>query len=777
MKRLTKLFLIIVAIISLSACSKPKLHIKVKDCTAIEENHYYKEEQPNIEFLNLKDVVSVTKGYKWKAFYNNEEKIEIEDKVLNLNVGINEIFIQAYDDNKKVGPTTYIDIYRLSMYKVNFNTDGGSEIESIDIIENSLIQNIEEPVWEGHTFTGWDYDFSKPVTSNLYINALWDINEYNINLNVNGGKLEGDSILKIKYEENVELPTPNREGYTFKGWYKGDSLIENNFIYKYTENISLKAKWEAKEFTITYLSNGGTLDKTTQTVTYDSKYSLFDIVRKGYTFVNYTNNGKEVPLNGTWKTAENVTITANWNANKYQIHYLFGVEEIDVQDVYYDNNKIIMSQLSEEYYVDVWKSNIGDIKAGEEIKYEIDHDLYLRPKSYIYNGDDFIFEGDTITGYIGNDSTVIIPHKIIKDGQEHIITKIDGLIFNQTTNVNNVIVSDGIESIKGLFVYWCQNLNRLELPKSMKVLDTSFYSTNSLKSIYYHGTSDDWCYLTQFPEPNSNSSPTSGDAYLYLLDENLQWSVLKTLVLPRDLTNVINYQFFRLQIETIYIPKEIKSIGRSAFVSYVLENVYFEGTLEEYLFERDFYYSIFNNPLGNKVNIYLLDENGKYYDTSSVTSVELPSNITEIKEYQFMNFTGLESITIPEGVTTIGIGAFLNCTNLKTINLPSSLVTIDYNVFQECKSLESLIIPNGVKSIGTDAFRDAVINNLYLPNTIEILGYSCFLWSDIENVYFEGTLEEWNNIVFESNYSNPISCGATVYVLDDNNNYVKVNSN
>ena len=69
-------------------------------------------------------------------------------------------------------------------------------------------------------------------------------------------------------------------------------------------------------------------------------------------------------------------------------------------------------------------------------------------------------------------------------------------------------------------------------------------------------------------------------------------------------------------------------------------------------------------------------------------------------------------------------------------------------------------------------------------NVIFVTGTDCYGspiaegWRvKVEKGEFEGTLEEWNNIVFESIYSNPISFGATVYVLDDNNNYVKVTAN
>ena len=63
------------------------------------------------------------------------------------------------------------------------------------------------------------------------------------------------------YEEGtyVGIKVPEREGYTFKGWYRDEDLT-SDFHYtavRMTEDITLYAKW-AKLYTLTYESNGGT---------------------------------------------------------------------------------------------------------------------------------------------------------------------------------------------------------------------------------------------------------------------------------------------------------------------------------------------------------------------------------------------------------------------------------------------------------------------------------------------------------------------------------------
>ena len=77
-------------------------------------------------------------------------------------------------------------------------------------------------------------------------------------------KTEADLNLYAQWnvtEENAEasLPTPNRDGYIFRGWAESADATEGVTGYYMPEkNVTLYAIWDIKTFTISYNANGGT---------------------------------------------------------------------------------------------------------------------------------------------------------------------------------------------------------------------------------------------------------------------------------------------------------------------------------------------------------------------------------------------------------------------------------------------------------------------------------------------------------------------------------------
>ena len=232
-------------------------------------------------------------------------------------------------------------------YAVTLNTNGGT-------INNSNVTGYTYGVGAtlptdvtrtGYTFKGW-YDnenlTGSPVTAiggaetgNKEYWAKWEINQYIITFDTNGGS----EIAPITQDYGTAITAPDnptRKGYTFKGW---DKEIPKTMP---AENITVKAQWEINQYTIAFDTNGGS-EIAPITQDYGTKITApADPTRKGYTFKGWD---KKIPET---MPAENITITARWKDtekptgeiiigtnkwNKFLNELTFGIFFKDTQEV------------------------------------------------------------------------------------------------------------------------------------------------------------------------------------------------------------------------------------------------------------------------------------------------------------------------------------------------------------------------------------------------------------------------------------------------------------
>ena len=250
--------------------------------------------KPHNNILTLRGALFTRAGYTqvgWATVDGGEKVYDFED---------------IYTKNEAL---TLYPVWNTNKYTITFDTNGGSEIAPITQDYGTQIAAPANPTRKGYTFKGWDKEIPETMLAeNITVKAQWEINQYTITFDTNGGS----EIAPITQDYGTEITAPDnptRKGYTFKGW---DKEIPKTMP---AENITLKAQWEINQYTITFDTNGGS-EIAPITQDYGTEITApANPTRKGYTFKGWD---KEIPKT---MPAENITLKAQWEINQYTITF------------------------------------------------------------------------------------------------------------------------------------------------------------------------------------------------------------------------------------------------------------------------------------------------------------------------------------------------------------------------------------------------------------------------------------------------------------------------
>ncbi len=296
--------------------------ISIKDFESLSGDKYSLKVSNATASLSLGSYVSVNSKTKWTLSTDIYGNNTIASKVATLSIGDNTYYVLVTADNGSTQLYT-LQIRRKPIYNVIFDTAGGTAVQKQEVEEDSLA-TAPETTKEGYTFASWNYDFSNPITDNMVVVASWNANSYKINYDVNGGELENKHT-EVTFDQNYQLSTPTKRGYSFIGWYNGEDLVENG-IYKTAGDTNLKASWEIIDYKITYDLKGGSVaiaNPSTYTVETDN-IILNNPTQLGYEFIGWTGTDVTEPSKGVIIYSNSIgdrTYTANWEFNGYKINY------------------------------------------------------------------------------------------------------------------------------------------------------------------------------------------------------------------------------------------------------------------------------------------------------------------------------------------------------------------------------------------------------------------------------------------------------------------------
>lgn len=213
------------------------------------------------------------------------------------------------------------------LYKVSFDTDGGSPIPNQYVVSGEKAEQPTDPTRDGYYLDGWyngnvEYDFDTPVTSHLTLKAKWTPDLYEILYDLDGGEFPEGVTVPANYTietDTFTLPVPEKEGYEFRGWTGSNGTIPNDTVTISKGSTGTKdytANWaQPTTYTITfYTDEGGSTVYTTQTVPERGHATEpTPPTREGYTF-DYWYYMEDVPFDFDMDIDTNYDLYGHWTS-------------------------------------------------------------------------------------------------------------------------------------------------------------------------------------------------------------------------------------------------------------------------------------------------------------------------------------------------------------------------------------------------------------------------------------------------------------------------------
>lgn len=218
-------------------------------------------------------------------------------------------------------------------------------------------------------FLKWESDegkleFPLLVTKNIEVNAIWT-QLYLITFDYSGGSLvngfiDWNNLPESKYvakeDGNLQLPTLEKAGYEFEGWYDADLytgsaaivIPNNNIKADSIKDLNLKAKFN-KKYKLIYNLNGGTIpdDEMNQEYVEGNEITPAIPTRLGFDFMGWYDNSNFTGNTVETVSEEGIELYAKWVLKDPEI-----ILSNDVNKVYDGENEELSITINHELMLD-----------------------------------------------------------------------------------------------------------------------------------------------------------------------------------------------------------------------------------------------------------------------------------------------------------------------------------------------------------------------------------------------------------------------------------------
>lgn len=689
-------------------------------------------------------------------------------------------------------------------HSINYIANGGTIATNAPktFVSGDLPITLSVPTRAGYEFGGWflSSDFSGAAqttipagtNNNVYVYAKW-IKTYNITYHLGGGINAEDN--PTEFNERtlpLTLKAPTRDGFTFGGWYQNPACSGNQVttIDAGTEkNVSLWAKWNAIEYSVSYVLNGG-INSDQNVAKYsilDTPVKLYNPTRDGYLFEGWfassdfsgermtylsKDNLGDVTLHAKWSLAYTITYNTNGGFNdgrnpsvfteNTETFTLFGAEKVNYSFLgWFDNeeltgtpitqiakgtknNIVLWAKWSSTQITVTFNPNGGGVSPLTKVvkKGGIYGEMPTPTKA-----------GYTFNGWVGKnlfDKTATAykkgPYLRGSDGEEVSNGAYSIYQIQVPAGATLTITNSGQSIAPGYAFYTALGAYITGANYEQKAVITTTVPANATYIRVSVNFGEEYRKDIDYFQVEIGSTQTTYENY-------------KIITPSTNITSTQNHALCAIWTENVYTvtynldggtnaagnPATFKCSNLPiALLDATKDGEYFAG----WYLDAEFTKRVTKIDAGSLKNIELwarFSQSPLVFDlvgssaysvraanTSISGNIEIPQTyngkpVVVIQNSAFKDCSNVTSVLIPSSIKSIGINAFENCSNITETTIPEGVTLIGNNTFLGCEKLASVTFPTSLENIGANAFAGCTsLTSIVLPKNIQEIGANAF---------------------------------------------------